>query len=391
MRLFPVSLALLLPCSAAFADAQEDCFDEALAYDLRIAACTTAAETIEDDQILGEVLNERGALRYSAGDLEAAEIDYRAVAALLPESLEPHYNLFLIHDDRGDRLAATSAAEAAIAAEPERPLSYSPMMALSVRSDDAAECAPTMNAVLELLPNAESWEEAAETDYWFMTNLGDCLYLHERDAEAITAFETAVALGHDDADVYYSMALSHFYLGQMAEAERTARAALEREPTYLDPLEPLVRAQLAEGRYTDVADTLTEFAPALDASNHDIEVRNNAAWLMFVNGELDLAVPLMDAWLAWAEPRMDDQPYPFGNSFDTIAHLRAATGDTDGAAEAFRLAFEHYESPEAARENYRTTLTALGYEVGDSDAAILEALDACAATGPACRLIPEDG
>ncbi|GAB5448774.1 tetratricopeptide repeat protein [Gymnodinialimonas sp.] len=393
MRLFPFTLALLLPCSAAFGDelatAQAECFDDTLPAETMIGACAAAMLYATEDTDIAEAANQRGALRQVQGNLEGAIQDYEVAAELAPQDMVPHYNLFLVHDELDNTDAALASAQAAIMAQPDRPLSYSPMMALSVRNNDAEQCAPIMTAVLDLVPDPAGWGEAAEGDYWFMTNLGDCLYFHERDELAMAAYETAVALGHDDAYVYLSMALTHFYLGQMDEVESDARAALDRDPTYLYPLDPLVNAYLAEGRYEDVTAVLAEFAPALDASDNDVEVRNNMAWRMFVNGEVDMAIPIMEAWLAWAEPRMDDQPYPFGNSFDTIAHLRAATGDTEGAAEAFRLAFEHYESPEAARANYRPTLAALGYEVGEGDAAILEALDACAATGPACRLIPE--
>lgn len=390
MKLFlPTTFAMLLSTGIAAADAVADCADSTLPTAQTVAACTTILETDPSVDDRAQALARRGAAHHNGGAHDLALADYAASLALDQSRSAVFYNQFLLQEQLDDTAAARATAEAAIAALPEEPFAYAPMMALSVRGGDSAECAPTMEAVLTLLPDPADWAEAARPDHWFMTNLGDCLYYNQRDAEAVTAFETAIALGQDDAYVYYSLALPYFYLESLPETERYLRLALERDPSYVRAISALVQMQTSQHNFSDAVGTLTEHADILDASSHDAEIRNHVAWFLTLSGDYDSAAPLLEAWLAWAEPRMEDQPYAFGGTFDTLAQWRAATGDVEGAVEAFRLAIEHDGAPEDARASYRTLLTALGFEVGEGNAALLAALEACAETGPACQQVPE--
>lgn len=389
IRCIAPSIALLACMGVAHADAVADCFDPSLPLPATIAACTLAYDAATDNQGRAEAISSCGSAQFNAGNLAAAEADFLASIVLIPDSFEGFFNLFLVADTRGEADTARQWAMAARAADRNEPQAHSALLALVTRTTDGADCAPAMADLMTVLPPQADWSEVAPNDPWLMGNLSYCLLLNNRGDDAMTAYLAAQEHGLDTQDLHWTIADAAFSLADHALTVEAAGRALEMGAPHIDLVYYSVLSGMVDGQ-TDVAlATLDTFAGFLDGVDDDYDIRNNAGWALFLEGRYEAGLTVMDDWMVWAEPRYGQGTYTgFGYNWDTIAHLRAATGDTDGAAAAFRRAFGYHD--DAARDEYRGTLAALGIDAGTGDAGILAGLDTCAARGPECRLISDD-
>lgn len=152
----------------------------------------------------------------------------------------------------------------------------------------------------------------------------------------------------------------------------------------------IIQSHIHLGNVDEALAAVTEFSDLLDERADDWGTRNVVGWALFLEGRVEEASPVMEAWAVWAAAEMAEGRPTLGHIWDTLAHVRAALGNTEGAREAFVLAFENTSDREWARELYGPELTQGGFDIGEGDEGIIAALEACAATGPACRLIPDD-
>lgn len=385
--------ALLIAASTApaFADAAGDCFDTALTNADRIAACTQAVAEAPDMDAQSRALMERGALHYAAEDLASAQADFLALITMMPGEYEPFHNLFLIADINAEFTQAREWAAASRDAEPDNINAHNAILSMDTRHDIPGNCAASMERVLALLPESpDLWASAEVNDPWLFANLGRCLDVHDRPEEALVAFQAAYTNGLNNAWLHASIAYMAFYAYEdEITVEASARAvAMGEDSVHLIAI--TAESLVALDRLDDAIALAAQHDAAIDAAPSDEGLHNVLAWALFLADRFDEAQQMMNDWQVWADARageLNDYAHT-GNAWDTIAHIRAAMGDTAGAGQAWHRAFETYETRDDARALYREELSELGIDVGEGDAAILAGLTACAAMGPACRMIP---
>ncbi|WP_460449141.1 tetratricopeptide repeat protein [Alsobacter sp. SYSU BS001988] len=106
-----------------------------------------------------------------------------------------------------------------------------------VRVADLAEAAETFEAEGDLARAEGLYRIAARIDRWdpvLPFNLANLLYAQGREAEAMIAYQTALARDPDYVDAYFNLGVLASIRNANDEAERYYRAALETDPSHSD-------------------------------------------------------------------------------------------------------------------------------------------------------------
>ncbi len=394
MRPLLMSAATLLfttGLASAQTNAVETCLFEEEDWAATLEACSIALAGSDHPVEQGRYILHRGIARESLGDMEGARLDYILSGDYRPDWFRGYANAAIVSDLLDEPEAQLRWAQAAIDAEPDNPRAYIQMLVIATNGDDTAACDPVVEAVVAALPDPVDWPFQAAPDEYLMGTLALCLADLERNDEALQAFQSADFMGLDDHWFLtnYSYYAQYVFDRPDIGAEHAIRA-LETGERNLYDADTLIYALVDLNDIDGALEIATEFADLLDEQEEEWGTRNIVGWELFLDGRLDEAATVMEAWVGWAEGELAAGRPVEGYVWDTVAHIRAALGDTEGATEAFRLAFEHYGDAEAAHELYSYELTELGFDIGEGDAGLLAALDACAATGPSCRLIPDE-
>lgn len=370
-RVTPPALVLSAMSSAAFAGAPEDCQDNSLDAQVQIAACTDALAAETDPAQRADLLSKRGRTYEWIEDFDAAEADYREELRLAPDSAIPLVDLSWLADRRGEADVSFEFAERAYALEPEN-AEVLERLAWSLhdakRPDD---CVARAGEAIAIDPDR----------YYAHSAKGACLVDLARHEEALPELDRALALGEDPAWIAQTRALAYYGLGRLDEAAESAQVALDADPTDAVALKTLLDTRLDQGR-ADEALALYEahsqaVGPEAMRSEH---IWNNMAWRFYLAGDLDQARRFIGFW-------SDAAPTPTEadvNEIDTLAHILAAQGDTERAAEGF-VESMRLGGPER-EAYYREKLAALGIMADPGPEEVEAGLRTCAARGADCRL-----
>ncbi|MBF9043301.1 hypothetical protein HKCCE4037_08185 [Rhodobacterales bacterium HKCCE4037] len=394
MRPFIASAAAVL-FSTGIAQAQatpdEICLFQEENWTEVIEACTDAIAAIDDPVEQGRYVLHRAIAHEAQGDLDAAIEDQVRVGDYRPDWFRGYSNAASLAFTLGDTEAHLQWAQAAIDAEPENPRAYGEMLFALVDGDDPALCEDLAGQVMDLLPHPVDWPFMAARDEHLMGNLGYCMQTLGRDSLALQAYRAAEAQGLDTAWLYSNMSyLAYFRLERADLGAEYATRAVELGGRSLYDADTLVYSLVDLGDLDGALEVVRSYADLLDEQEEEWGTRNVVGWALFLDGRLEEASEVMEAWAVWAENEIAEGRVTQGHIWDTVAHIRAGLNDTEGASAAFRRVIEEYEESERAYEFYGSQLTAMGFDIGEGEAGLLEALDACAATGPACRFEEEN-
>jgi tetratricopeptide (TPR) repeat protein len=168
------------------------------------------------------------------------------------------------------------------------------------------------------------------------------------------------------------------------EAQAAAGRIVDLGPRYEKAQGWLLQALVETGAVDEAIAAYRE-AQAAGVEDTAGEQANNLAWGLYLAGEHEKALPVIEEWLA-AHPEPMGAPH-YHYTLDTAAHIMAATGQADEAVQTFLRAAEL--SPDELRPIYEEQLNVLGHTPEPGDEGFEAALRACVATGEACKLFPE--
>ncbi len=390
-RVLTSALFFALSTGIAFADAANDCDDETLAPDLIIAACTQALSEDPTDEDAAQYLINRGIAFFNTGDQTREEADYLAAIERDGARTAPYFNLYLAAFARGDLDAADIWADRSIEAHPDNPFGYEARMHAILNGPQPTACVAIVDQVATLLPPMDEWPEQESYYFDLFSDHGYCLDVNEQDERALPYYEAARTFEPDQSWLLDNIAIVAFYdVQRYALAVEVAGHALEVTEPSSGLARILIGAHMELDQFDQALAAMRSYGSVLSDPDDDRVIRNALAWGLFLRGRAPEASTVIEPWAARALNDVQLGRPTTGHVWDTIAHIRAATGDTHGAVDAFHLMFEHAEDRDAARTFYRAQLTWLGITVGAGDAGILEALNACAAMGSDCNMTPEE-
>lgn len=387
------AVAFLMTTTFAAADAVETCLFEEEDWAATLVACNEALAASDDPVEQGRFILHRGLAHEFLGDLEAARLDQALVGEYRPDWFRGYSNAANLNEQLGDEEGHFRMAEAAIAATPDNPRAYLELLYLQANSGEDPLCLEVADQVISLLPHPIDWPFERARNSYLMGNLGYCLHINERYDEALRAYQSAEYMGLNEQWLFHQLAnLSYYDLGE-GHDERAIEAGMRAlsfdDPSYLD-VHTVVNANLYLDRLDEAIVIVNQYSDVLDAADAALTTRNSLGWRLFLDDRAADASAIMETWVAWAMPRIEAGEPTLGYIWDTVAHIRAAVGDTEGAAKAFGLAVEFDDDQVGVREFYRSELTGLGFDVAGGDAGLMAALNACAAAGPVCRMIADD-
>ena len=394
MRPFLVStLALFASTSFAFADIppSDVCLFEEEDWSAVLTACNEALAASDDPIEQGRFILHRGFAHESLGDLEAARLDQILVGEYRPDWFRGYANAASLSELMDDPESQARWAQAAIDAEPDNARAYLEMLALQNNGDDVSTCLPTAERIIDLLEPPVDWAFTATPDPYLMGNLGFCLSRMDQPELAMQALLAADYMELEEAWLYSEISyVAYIQLDQPERALAYSTRAMEVGERNIYDVDTIIYSNVNLGDVDAALDAAMEYADLLDAQEYEWGTRNVVGWTLFLDDRLEEASTVMEAWALWAEAEIAAGRQTAGYVWDTVAHIRAALDDTDGARDAFLQAVSDEAYFEEERDLYVYELTAAGFDVGDDDASLIAALEACAATGPACRLIPDE-
>ncbi len=304
------------------------------ASDAQAAHCNTLATVLKQKKEMEEALiwfdralelepgfgpawHNRGRLRHSLGQFDAATADLRAAAELMPGNARVHNDLGMLYESQGMFVEAVSCFEQAIRADVKYVYAHNNLGAIHLTCGRLPQAARCFEQAINCDPNFASAHD----------NLGLVLSEQGRAQEALACHARAAALAPERPSPLANQGTVLQGLGQIDEAQARFRAALA-----LDEASPLALAGLAElhewrGEYQEGL-TLVE-TPANEDKPHPDVVLACARLLRRVY-RVPEAIDLLQPWL--------DQVEQLGNVrarylHFTLGHLL----DDEGCyAEAFK-------------------------------------------------------
>lgn len=387
------ALALLSSTTFALADtnAVDVCLFEETDWAATLAACNEALAASDDPVEQGRFILHRSIAHEELGDLEAARLDNILASEYRPDWFRGYANAAGVSDVLGDAEGRMRWAQAAIDTEPNNPRAYLEMLAILNNDGDRPSCLPVAEQVMDLLPHPIDWPFMAASSPYLLGNIGYCLSRNDQAELAMRALLAADNMGLVESWAYTE--ISYIAYAQLEQYERAidyATLAIETGGRNLYDADTIIFSHVYLGDVDAALAAAIEYADLLDTQDVDWGTRNIVGWTLFLDDRFEEASSVMEAWAIWAEAEIAEGRATEGYIWDTVAHIRAALNDTEGAREAFLQAFADADYVEAERDLYAYELTQAGFDIGEGNAGLVAALEACAATGPACRLIPDE-
>ena len=357
---------LCLLAGPALSGPAEDCRNLDIEAADSIAPCTAAIKAATDPAERADLLLWRASSYKSVEDYWRAEADIAAALALRPDWADPFVERAYLLKAQGNTEGALAAAQQSLETEPTSVLAHKTVMSMLADAGRWQDCLDLAPRALELGPD----------DPETLANRGRCLTDGGDDEAAVADYRRAIGLGLEEFYVHSNLALSLLNLGRPAEALPEAQVAVSLDASNIFAQLNLIRA-LAET--DDVAGAIEAYrtaAPAAEAMDRT-NLANTLAWGLYENGHMSEALPFAEE--ATSAMRESGEPNP--DLLDTYAHLLAANGRPQDAANAF---LEVVETDPARQANYVKNLGKLGFLSDPSD--LTASFLACAKTGAACRL-----
>jgi tetratricopeptide (TPR) repeat protein len=353
--------AVILAAPALAADAPTICRDSDQDHAVRATACAEAAEGAATTAVLSEFLDLQARSLRRLERLDEAEALVREARELAPMDPDPIATMGHLLHDRGDYVGAQVLLDQALSMEPDRPRF---LLAAMWNLPEVGE----LQRCFDLAPQAFA---VAPEDGRTHAYLARCELEAGWDAEAVQDYRRALELGLDESWVRGSLSIALFHLGFYPEALIEAHRAVDLDPSSEGARISLMNA-LARTGAPEKALALYEETQALGIADTEGQAEH-LAWNLYRAGHPDLALPVVEAW------RRDHRNVP--RVEDTYAHVLAALGRPEEAAQAFETAIA-LTGPELDGY-YAYRLGLLGFSLRNGLGA---ALRACTATGVACRL-----
>ncbi|HZZ44602.1 MAG TPA: tetratricopeptide repeat protein [Tepidisphaeraceae bacterium] len=173
-----------------------------------------------------------------AGNLDAAEFEYRRAAELAPNQPEALINVGGILAKRGRYAEAAEEYQKALAINPEYPLALFGMGSMFLAKNDAREALPWLERAVAKNPD---YAQAQYTLGRAYEQLGD-------PEHARLAYEAAVAADPEDVESLYNLGTLYLHYHQAADAAECFRRALSLRPGHAQSHANLAAAYLQLGQ-----------------------------------------------------------------------------------------------------------------------------------------------
>ena len=201
----------------------------------------------------------------------------------------------------------------------------------------------------EALQDLGRAKELAPNEPRIPNEIGECLLKDDRFADAVTAFEQALALWPEFPLAHYNRGFALEALGELREAEESYRRAARLDPNYADP----------PARIGGLAAVRGDWSLARSFADHALVLEKDNVTAILTKARADIAEGATDrAGLSLQSVIADDRKHPLerANALSLLGDVRNAEGRT---AEAFSC----YETANARfREAYAPRLSARGVE-----------------------------
>ncbi|WP_224813829.1 lipopolysaccharide assembly protein LapB [Hasllibacter sp. MH4015] len=377
----------------AAADPVETCLYGEGDWAATLSACNTALAATDDPVEQGRFILHRGIAHEFLGDMDAAFLDQILVGEYRPDWFRGYANASSLAAEMGDAEGQMRWAQAAIDAEPDNPRAYLELLIARTDGDDPESCGAVADQIIDRLGPSVDWAFDPSADPYLLGNLGYCLHWAERHEEAMQAYNAADYVGLSEEWFYSDVARLAFYsLEQDDRAVEAATQALAFDDPHIDDVYVLVQANIYLEQFDAARAAEQEYSAVIDQWDHLYNIRNDLAWHLYLRGELEAASDIIDRWYAMFDPQDTSPNDNVAGSLDTLAHIRAAAGDAEGALEAFAgaLARDTEEYAQLRRDTYRREMEALGLTVPEGEDGLMAGLAECVAMGAACRLLFDD-
>jgi predicted O-linked N-acetylglucosamine transferase (SPINDLY family) len=197
---------------------------------------------------------------HQAGRLAEAEAIYRGILALDPDHFDARHHLGIIHQQRGEHIAALRQIDAALQVDPDEAAALNNRGVVLAALDRFAEAADSYGRAIARKPDYVDalanrgvalfklgrFAEAVEScdraialrpaNAAALANRGNALYAIERYAEALTSYDRAIALRPDDGDTHCNRGNTLAALEQFDAALASCDRALALAPNHVEAL-----------------------------------------------------------------------------------------------------------------------------------------------------------
>lgn len=296
-----------------------------------MAACNEALAATDDPVEQGRFMLHRGSAHESLGDLESERLDQMLVGKYRPSWFVGYANAASLSELLGDGEGHYRLAETAIAAAPDNPSAYLELLFIQVNNDETSAYVEAADQVISLLSHPLDWPFEDQRTSYLMGILWYCLHINERHEEALRAYQSAEYMGLDESWFFHHLAdLSYYHLGEnhLERALATGMRPLSYDTQYEQDLHVVVSSSVLLERFDEAIAVATQYADVLDAAQVDLGTRNFLGWNLFLNDRSAQASAIMGVWAAWATAKAEAREPQVGYIWDTVAHVRAAVGDT---------------------------------------------------------------
>jgi len=359
MRRFLLVLAALAPAPAL----AQTCEERGPDFAARVALCDAAFAAATTDDAAALALSMKGEAQRMLGDLDAAAGTLQQALTFTPENAFVWVELGNVRYDQGDMAGALAHYSAALAVE-----DYIDGWA------NRAETWWQMRAGQRCLDDADN-ALRIDPQYAYANEIkGRCLIDLDRAEEALTFFDTAIALAPGYQNAYRNKLAALAALGRheelVAVADEALRPDVVPEPNPMIEEDILSRRLLALGQFAPPETVASEAAALLQRYPQNLAALNAQGLAMLAQGKAAEADQATQPLRQNAEGQRMEGVY-----LDTLARIDAALGRMDAA-------YANYESALALdpglSRTYARKLSELGFlPLSNSPSGVLTALRRC--------------
>lgn len=180
-----------------------------------------------------EVAYEAGVRYAEAGDWSSAVVSFERALARQPNHYWAAHNLGAAYAELGDEAHALTWLRRAIGIDPQIPSGHYNLGLLLLRTDNPPLAVEALERCFELDPSYPGLDPV----------LGEAYFKVEDYESACTALKRAASRGQADPEALVALGQSHEALGQLGDAARAYRGALDLNPQYREALQLLKSIQ----------------------------------------------------------------------------------------------------------------------------------------------------
>lgn len=327
------------------------------ARDLCEQACRNDKKNPKIQLILGDINQQ---LR----TFDKAEVNYRQVLRIKPDSVVAHTRLAMLLHSQGMFCAAAESYRHSLKLDPQQPIVHFNLAAVLQAQGKTEE---STGEYLEAIRQRPNYAMAH-------ANLGYLLRERGKLDEALTSYRKALQCASNMPDIHYNLGLTLLQQGKPDEAETHHRKALELKPDYADAWSGLAAVQFFRGNFEK---TITNYQRALSTNPESMEALCGCARTLSAMGEHEKAQEYVKHALDH-EPNSVDAQITLGSIYQLLGKLDKAlnccelTLKTDPAhTGAIILAASIAEKKGDAKQAYKLLKPVLETATERADVAII--------------------